>query len=131
MIREEGREVSGVRTHRDLDVWRGAIQLAQAVYELTRSYPKEEMFGLSAQMRRAAVSVASNIAEGAARQGQKEFVHFLYLALGSASELDTQLEISRTTGMTEEDGLNELQALTERVAMMLQGLIRALKQRTS
>lgn len=79
-----------MKSHKDLDVWRSAIQLAKSVYDVTRSYPKDEVFGLVVQMRRAAVSIASNIAEGAARQGDKEFVRFLYLALGSASELVMQ-----------------------------------------
>ncbi len=64
-------------THRDLEVWKSAIELAGSVYDVTRSFPKEERFGLVAQMRRAAVSVASNIAEGAARHGPKEFTRFL------------------------------------------------------
>ncbi len=78
-----------MKTHKDLEVWKQAIELSKQVYELTRTYPKEEMFGLVSQMRRAAVSIASNIAEGAARQCNKEFVQFLYIAVGSASELDT------------------------------------------
>ncbi len=78
-----------MKDHRDLDVWKLAVELAKSVYEITGEYPKEESYGLAAQMRRSAVSVASNIAEGAARQGDKEFVRFLHMALGSASELDT------------------------------------------
>ncbi len=84
-----------MKSHKDLDVWKDGIQLVKAVYVATNGYPKEEMYGLASQMRRAAVSVVSNIAEGAARQGNKEFVQFLYIALGSASELDTQIEVSR------------------------------------
>jgi four helix bundle protein len=79
-----------VKTHRDLDVWRTAIDLAKEIYEVTRHYPKEEVFGLVAQMRRCAVSIPSNIAEGAARNSRKEFLQFLHIALGSAAELDTR-----------------------------------------
>ena len=96
-------------THRDLEVWRRAIQLASSVYDVTRSFPREEGFGLVAQMRRAAVSVASNIAEGAARHGPKGFTRLLYVALGSASELDTQIEICVTTGMGQEARLKAVQ----------------------
>lgn len=114
-----------MKTHKDLDVWKNAVQLAIKVYELTRTFPKEEVFGLTAQMRRAAVSVASNIAEGAARRGNKEFVHFLYLAAGSASELDTHLEICRQTGIRTDDDVSRLQTDADRVSKMLFGLIRS------
>ena len=120
-----------IRNHKDLDTWREAVALAKNVYKLTRSYPKEEVFGLVSQMRRAAVSVASNIAEGAARQGNRELVKFLYVAAGSASELDTQLEISKGIGMTDVGSIDEVQGSTHRVSRMLQGLIRSVKGRPS
>ena len=101
-------------------IWRG-------VYVVTRGFPKEEQFGLTAQMRRGAVSIASNIAEGASRQGTKEFVHFLYVAVGSASELDTQIEIAKVTDMCEPGQLEQIQEAVTRVTMMLRGLIRSLK----
>jgi four helix bundle protein len=116
-----------MKSHKDLDVWKDGIQLVKAVYVATNGYPKEEMYGLASQMRRAAVSVVSNIAEGAARQGNKEFVQFLYIALGSASELDTQLEVSRQIGYGNSETLLRLQQDVERIAKMLHGLIRAVK----
>ena len=116
-----------MKTHRDLEVWQEAIALAKTVYDLTSHYPKEEVFGLTSQMRRAAVSIASNIAEGAGRHGHREFMQFLYMAVGSATELDTQLEISRAVGMGETGKLDEVQRLTNRVTQMLYGLIRATK----
>ena len=119
-----------VGTHRDLKVWRSAIELASNVYDATRTFPREEGFGLVAQMRRAAVSVASNIAEGAARHGPKEFIRFLYVALGSASELDTQIEISLATGMGHKAKLEAVQEETGHVARMLLGLIRSLQAKT-
>lgn len=79
-------------------------------------------------MRRAAVSVASNIAEGAARQGNKEFQQFLYIALGSASELDTQIEISRKIGISDGHRLDEVQKRLETISKMIQGLIRSVKR---
>jgi len=119
-----------LKSHKDLDVWRAAIDLARDVYELTKTYPKEEQFGIISQMRRSAVSIASNIAEGAARQGTKEFVQFLYIAVGSANELDTQLEISKATTMAKAEPLNAVQEQVTRVIMLLHGLIRALKARS-
>lgn len=118
-----------MKTHKDLNVWRAGIDLARNVYDVTRTYPKEETFGLVSQMRRAAVSIPSNISEGAARQSDKEFVRFLYTALGSASELDTQIEISFAVGIGAKDQLHRLQESTNRVAKMVQGLIRAIKHK--
>lgn len=117
-----------MRTHKDLDVWHGAIELSRQIYEFTKEFPKEETFGLAAQMRRAAVSIASNIAEGAARKGNKEFVQFLYIAIGSVSELDTQLEISRVTGLGDAEKIAGHQALANKIGKMLYGLIRATKE---
>lgn len=71
-----------IRTHKDLNVWKDSITLAKELYRLTENFPKEETYGLASQMRRAAVSIPSNIAEGAARNSTKEFIQFLYIALG-------------------------------------------------
>ncbi len=117
-----------MRTHKDLDVWRAAVALAGRVYRVTASYPEGEKFGLVSQMRRAAVSIASNIAEGAARQTRKEFAQFLSVAAGSASELDTQVEISKSTGTGDAQALGQLQEDLARVAQMIQGLIRSLRK---
>ena len=118
-----------MKSHKDLDVWNESLDLATWVYEVTNQFPNEERFGLVGQMRRAAVSIASNIAEGAGRQTDKEFIHFLYVASGSASELDTQLEISRRSGMASRVGREELQTRREKVSRMLHGLIRSVKSR--
>jgi four helix bundle protein len=112
-----------MKSHKDLDVWRLAMDLAQQTYEITRAFPREEQFGLSAQMRRAAVSIPSNIAEGAARQGQKEFAQFLFFSLGSASELETQPEISRRVKLLSDKTHGQLDAMLARIAQMLRGLI--------
>ncbi len=118
-----------MKTHKDLDVWQAAIDLAKEVYETTRSYPEEEKFGLVSQMRRCAVSVPSNIAEGAARNSNKEFLHFLYIALGSISELDTQIEISKAVDIADVKKLQELQERVVRVRKLTSGLIRSLKHK--
>ena len=83
------------KPHKSLDVWKKAVDLVQQIYDLTRNFPKNEDYSLTSQMRRAAISVPSNIAEGAARQTKKEFMQFLHMAQGSLSELDTQIEIAK------------------------------------
>lgn len=82
------------RPHRKLDVWKKSMELVREIYQITYAFPKTEEYGLSSQMRRAAVSVASNLAEGAARKGNKEFKQFLNIAQGSLSELVTQVELA-------------------------------------
>lgn len=72
------------KTHRDLEVWKRGISFVTTIYKLTDSFPKEELYGLTSQIRRAAISIPSNIAEGAARKSNKEFIHYLYIALGSS-----------------------------------------------
>lgn len=89
------------------------------------------MYGLAAQMRRSAVSIPSNIAEGAARQGNKEFVRFLYMALGSASELDTQLEIATEVSLGDRTRIADAQKSLDQIGKMIQGLIRSVKARTN
>lgn len=87
-----------IKSYRDLDVWRMGLELAEAVYQSTSSFPKAELFGLTSQMRRAAVSVPSNIAEGRERGSSKEFLRFISIALGSLAELETQLELAVRLG---------------------------------
>ena len=97
-----------VRTHRDLDVWKKSIDLVTLIYKYTADYPKDEMYGLTSQIRRCAVSIPSNIAEGSARTTKKDFSHFLAIALGSVAELETQLIISKNLNYLPETVLNEL-----------------------
>jgi len=80
-----------MKTHKDLEVWKISIEMVTNIYKITRIFPKEEIYGLTNQMRRAAVSVPSNIAEGSGRNSNKEFVQFLYYAVGSLSELETYM----------------------------------------
>ena len=90
--------MTGIATHRDLMAWKEAMELARRIYSATETFPRSEQFGLSLQMRRAAGSVASNIAEGAARKSSKDFSHFLGIALGSLAELDTQIQLATSFG---------------------------------
>lgn len=83
-----------MKTHKDLDVWKLSIDFVTDIYKITSSFPKEEQFGLTNQIRRAAVSVPSNIAEGAGRNSDKEFLRFLYISMGSIQEIYTQLLIA-------------------------------------
>jgi four helix bundle protein len=113
------------KTHKDLDVWKKAIQLVTEIYNITESFPDKEKFGITLQIRRSSISIASNIAEGAARNTKKEFVQFLYIALGSLSELETQLIISINLGY-----LNSIDdTFTEiiEIRKMTLGLIKYLK----
>ena len=87
-------ETSKIKSYRELIIWQKSIQLVTNVYKLTRSFPKEELFGLTSQMRRCAISIPSNIAEGFGRNSQGDFKRFLNIALGSTYELQTQIEIS-------------------------------------
>ncbi len=114
------------RKHRDLLAWQHAIQLVKEVYRLTSAFPDSERLGLSAQMRRAAISVPSNIAEGAARLGQKEFLHFLGIARGSLSEIDTQLVVATELGYTKDN--TDLEQSISDLFGLLNGLINSLKR---
>lgn len=102
-----------VKTHKDLKIWKRGLELVTDIYKLTKKFPKEEMYGLSSQMRRAAISYPSNIAEGAARSSKSEYIRFVYIALGSLSELETQVIISKNLGYTSdiEKLLNEIEIL--------------------
>ena len=115
-----------MKTHRDLDIWNEGIELVIKIYESVERFPRDERYGLIDQIKRASVSIPSNIAEGAARNSSKEFMQFLYIALGSASELETQLIISKRLGFLANEDLFER---LERVKSKILGLIRHLKGR--
>jgi four helix bundle protein len=119
-----------MRPHEQLDVWNKAVDLVVSVYKTTDPFPKEEKFGLTSQIRRAAVSVPANIAEGAARQSSKEFAHFLSNAQGSASELETELLIALRLGFLSEKSYRELRASLDSIGRMIVGLTKHLKQKT-
>jgi len=110
------------KPHKKLDVWKLSMELSRVVYRLTTGYPSEERFGLVSQMRRAAVSVPSNIAEGAARDSNNEFRHFLSIARSSLSELDTQVDLSQDLGFVTETSRSEIDRLLTRIDKMLYAL---------
>lgn len=118
-----------MRTHEDLEVWKQAVSLSVSIYKITASFPSDEKFGLTSQMRRAAVSIASNIAEGAARHSRREFVKFLAISAGSASEINTQLIIAKEIGMGDQEQLTELRNRAARISQMLQKLIQAVREK--
>lgn len=116
-----------MKTHKDLDSWKFSVDLVTIIYQLTSTFPKEEVFGLTNQMRRAAVSIPSNIAEGAARHSKKEFIQFLYIALGSQQELDTQLLIAKNLKFILNEDFNKLENEIHTIGKLLNGLIKYLK----
>ncbi|MBC8400312.1 MAG: four helix bundle protein [Candidatus Marinimicrobia bacterium] len=113
-----------MKSHKDLDVWKNSMSIVTEIYQLTKQFPDEEKFGLSSQLRRAAVSIPSNIAEGAARSSNKEFIHFLYISLGSLSELETQLLIANNLEYCQFD--NDIIENLVGIRKMLLGLIKYL-----
>ena len=121
-------EASKVKHYRELKVWQKGRLLVKCVYELTARFPKEERYGLVAQMRRAAVSVPSNIAEGQARQGTGEFLMFLSHASGSLAELDTQLLLSVDLAMASDAEIRPCASLIEELQRMLSAMRRSLQR---
>lgn len=114
--------------HKELDVWKISIELVVDIYKITKSFPKDEFYGLVSQIRRCAVSIPSNIAEGCARNGDKETIQFLYISLGSTAELETQLLISEELGYIEKDKCIED---VIKIRSMLLGLIKYLKSKNT
>ena len=111
-----------------MPVWTASMELVEAFYMATRSFPREEIFGITAQIRRAAVSVPANIAEGAARKGTAELIQFLHIANGSLSELDTHLELARRLGYLNDS--TDLQARLDHVQSQVLHIISSLKRRS-
>jgi four helix bundle protein len=107
---------------RELKVWQKAITLVKKIYLSTKSFPLEEQFGLNNQIRRCAVSIPSNIAEGAGRKSEKEFEHFLYVSLGSCFEFETQLIISRELEYISQDTFSNLEKEIIEIEKMIRGL---------
>ena len=118
-----------VNTHRDLIAWQEAIRLVEIIYRDTSSFPNEETFGLKTQIRRSAVSVPSNIAEGSARNTTGELVQFLGVARGSLAELETQLELAFRLGFL--DKTTDAAMQVDRVGRLLSALLKSLKRRTA
>lgn len=113
-------------THRDLDAWKRSIELVVKVYKMTERFPKEEVYGLTSQIRRAAVSIPSNIAEGAGRTSDKEFMYFLSISIGSLAEVDTQLIICKELKLITSDIYEQLEIDITNVRKLILGLRRYL-----
>ena len=118
-------------SYKELRVWQRAMDLVIEIYKLCRALPKEETYGLSDHMRRSAVSVPSNIAEGQARKNKKEFVHFLYIAQGSLAELLTQLEICVRLGYIGQDHAADAENYAAETGKMITNLMKNLQQSTN
>jgi len=116
-----------VNSYRELLVWQESMDLVELIYAQTKLFPKEEMYGLTSQLRRAAVSIPSNISEGFMRKNTKEFIQFLHISLGSLGEVDTQMEIAyRLKYISSADEIN---TSIVRVRKLLYGLLKSLKQK--
>jgi len=116
-----GPEGADLKDHKELNAWKVSMDFVVEVYAVTKGFPKEEVYGLTSQLRRAAVSIPSNIAEGAARNSEKEFVQFLHIALGSAAEAETQMLIAQRLGY-----MSDIESLLDRVVSvkkLISGLI--------
>lgn len=116
------------RKHHELRAWQEAITLVKDIYQITASFPKDEIYALTSQMRRAAISVPSNIAEGAARTGDKEFLQFLSISRGSLSELETQLIIAKELGYMQ--ALDDIMPKIDGLFGLLGGLMKSLRARS-
>jgi len=117
------------KSHKKLEAWKKAIALTTKIYKLTDKLPESEKFGLISQMRRAAVSVASNVAEGAARNTKKEFIQFLFTAQGSLSELDTQIIICKELGFFSDKDCESIDQEMEAESKLIAGLIKYLRKK--
>ncbi len=120
-----------VKDYRELIVWQKAMDLVELVYRTTAKFPKEETYCLTSQMRRAAISVPSNIAEGQARSTTRDFLHFLVIAYGSLKEVETQVLIAERLGYIRDRQCGDLVRSTTEVARLISGLANALRKRNS
>jgi len=121
--------MSGMKNYRDLDAWQLSMTAVEATYQLTRSLPDTERYGLVTQMQRCAVSIPSNIAEGQARGTARFGLYFIRIAIGSVAELETQLELTRRLRYVTADATRELDGQLERVRQMLHGMRREHEKR--
>jgi four helix bundle protein len=118
-----------MKPHKKLNSWIKSFEFVKEIYLVTKQFPSEEKFGITSQIRRASVSVPVNIAEGAARKGTKEFIHFLYIALGSLSELDTLILLSKELDFFNEKESEQLIKKLDVIGKLIYGLIKNLENR--
>ncbi|MBS3907092.1 MAG: four helix bundle protein [Syntrophaceae bacterium] len=117
------------KMYENLDAWKEATNLAVRIYEITKSYPKEEIFGITSQLRRAAISISSNLAEGAARKSKKDFKQFVHIASGSLNEVDSLLYISSRLSLIKTDLYKELKEHVDREGRLIGGLLKYLDEK--
>jgi four helix bundle protein len=115
-----------MQTHKNLKVWQRSISFVTEIYRVTSEFPREEIYCMVSQLRRAAISIPSNIAEGSARRNTREYIQFLHVSLGSAAEIETQIIISINLGFIMQDKAGIIQAELEEIIRMLSGLIKAI-----
>ena len=113
------------KSYKDLDIWKNGVEIVNNIYNVTKKFPKDEVFGLAVQMRRSAVSISSNIAEGFARQYNKEYKQFLYVALGSCSELETQIIVGAGQGYYSKEIEDKLLEQLDHESRMIMNMIKA------
>lgn len=123
--------MTSITSHKDLEVWKLAMDVAETCYRITRGFPGDEAYGMTAQIRRAAVSIAANIAEGFGRESTKSFIHFLRVGQGSQKELESHLLICRRVQLIDERVADRLLADVDRLGRMLRNLIRSLEPKLS
>jgi four helix bundle protein len=116
-----------MRPHKNLLVWKDAIELVETIYNLSNKFPESEKFGLTSQLKRAVVSIPTNIAEGAARNTKKEFIQFLYISSGSLSEVDTLITIASNLNYIKKEEFEVITKKMDKVSALLNGLIKKLK----
>jgi len=119
-----------LKNYKELHVWQKAYQFCLEIYKVTKTFPNEEKYGLTSQIRRAAISIPSNIAEGYGRKSSGEYIQFLYVAYGSNCELETQLLLSGDLGYIEKIGLESLLKSVGDIERMLKALIRSLQKKS-
>lgn len=117
-----------IKSYKELIVWQKSMQLVKEIFVLTKSFPKEELYGLVSQMKRAAIGIPSNIAEGYGRKSTKSYIQFLLIAYGSALELDTQLILAKELKMAPEESFKNAELLLEEVCKMLNSMINNMKK---
>jgi four helix bundle protein len=115
-----------IKSFKDLEIWRRSIAMVERVYLLTKEFPKEELYGLTGQLRRSAVSIPSNVAEGFARNYKKEYKQFLYVALGSCAELTTQITIAAKLGYVEDNVAESFLDELDQISRMIMALAKKL-----
>jgi four helix bundle protein len=115
--------------YQNLEAWKKGMELVKQVYQLTANFPKEELFGLTSQLRRSAVSVPANIAEGIGRNYKKDTIQFLHIARGLAYEMETLLNVSKMVGITTDESIASILTLAEEEKKIINGLIRSFEER--